>query len=49
MMMPTSETGGFGLFSVQERLSLLGGEVTVRSNPGVGTSVVLKVPLNENK
>jgi two-component system CheB/CheR fusion protein len=42
---PEDGLGGFGLLSVRERLGLLGGEVSVRSNPGDGTSVLLRVPL----
>jgi len=42
---PGNGVGGFGLLSVRERLGLLGGEVSIRSNPGDGTSVLLKVPL----
>jgi signal transduction histidine kinase len=42
---PANGTGGFGLLSVRERLSLLGGEVQIRSNPGDGTTVILKAPL----
>ncbi len=43
--LPINGAGGFGLISVRERLALLGGEFLIRSNPGDGTSVVLKVPL----
>ena len=36
--------GGFGLFSIRERLSLIGGVLTIQSNPGNGTTVDLRVP-----
>jgi signal transduction histidine kinase len=39
------DSGGFGLISLRERLGFLGGQVTVLSNPGDGTTVTLKVPL----
>ncbi len=35
---------GIGLKSVQERVNLLGGTVVVRSNPGSGTQVCVRVP-----
>jgi len=38
-------TGGFGLFSLRERLDRLGGRVVLNSEPGGGTRVVLEVPL----
>ena len=34
-----------GLTSMQERVSLLGGELRIRSRPGSGTSVIAEVPL----
>lgn len=37
--------GSFGLFSIKERLSLLGGIVRVRSHAGSGTQVLLTVPV----
>ncbi len=37
--------GGFGLFSVRERLDLLGGGLEVESSPGRGSRFVLWVPL----
>jgi signal transduction histidine kinase len=37
--------GGFGLFSIRERLDVLGGCVNVHSAPGEGTSVRLTVPV----
>ncbi|MFA7270139.1 MAG: PAS domain-containing sensor histidine kinase [Sterolibacterium sp.] len=37
--------GGFGLFSVRERIMILGGDVQIDSRPGDGTIVVLTVPL----
>ena len=38
------DTGGFGLYSIRERLSLFGGEVTIASQPGSGTQVELSLP-----
>lgn len=38
-------TRGFGLFSIRERLHYLGGEMTVDSTPGCGTSIILMAPL----
>jgi len=40
--------GGFGLFSIKERLRPLGGNLEVKSEPGAGTEVVLSVPLQIN-
>jgi signal transduction histidine kinase len=37
--------GGFGLFSIRERLRPLGGKLEVRSEPQGGTEFVLSVPL----
>jgi len=34
-----------GLISMQERVELLGGEITINSAPGKGTEIVLNVPL----
>jgi signal transduction histidine kinase len=36
-----------GLLSMQERASLVGGELDIESEPGRGTTVVAWVPLNE--
>jgi two-component system sensor histidine kinase NreB len=35
---------GVGLFSMEERARSIGGQLTIRSEPGVGTEVVLTVP-----
>jgi signal transduction histidine kinase len=37
-------TGGFGLFSVRERLSLFGGRLEIISAPGRGTRLTIHVP-----
>ncbi len=37
--------GGFGLFSIRERLKHLGGSFVIHSEPGQGTSVFLSAPL----
>ena len=36
---------GYGLFSIRERLGLLGGKLEIESNPGAGTRVLLSAPL----
>ena len=38
------QDGGFGLFSVRERLNLVGGRMEIDSAPGKGTRVTLHVP-----
>ncbi|MEA2709345.1 MAG: hypothetical protein QOF78_1946 [Phycisphaerales bacterium] len=40
-----SETGGFGLFSLRERLAALGGSMTIKSVAGKGTDVTIQAPL----
>lgn len=44
----TSGTGGFGLFSVRERLEYLGGQLIVSSVQGQGTCVKLLAPDSEH-
>lgn len=41
----TTEMGGFGLFSVRERLAYLGGELRIRSAPGQGTRMTISLPV----
>ncbi len=36
---------GFGLFSIQERLQLMGGSIEIKSSPGNGAALSLIVPL----
>jgi len=40
----TPSTGGFGLFSIRQRLDLLGGSVRIESRPGKGSCISLLVP-----
>jgi len=44
---PSVTRGGFGLFSIRERLRLLGGVMMIDSKVGNGTRVVLTAPLDE--
>jgi len=39
---------GFGLLSINERLAFSGGRMDIRSAPGKGTRITLRVPLDEN-
>jgi PAS domain S-box-containing protein len=43
------DMGGFGLFSIRERLGHVGGSLKVSSRKGRGTRVTLVAPLNSNK
>ena len=40
-------TAGFGLFTVRDRLTMLGGYLEVHSTPGAGTTITLIAPLEE--
>jgi PAS domain S-box-containing protein len=39
-----SAEGGFGLFSIRERLEYVGGQLKVQTRPGRGTRVIFQVP-----
>jgi PAS domain S-box-containing protein len=40
------KAGGFGLFSIRERLGLIGGRLDIESKPRHGTKVTLVAPIN---
>jgi signal transduction histidine kinase len=42
-------TSSFGLFSVREQVTRLGGEFDARSRPGGGTSITLRVPVDARR
>mgnify|MGYP001219758435 FL=1 len=42
--LPT-QRGGFGLYSIRERLSIIGGTIEIDSAPGRGTHVRIAAPL----
>jgi PAS domain S-box-containing protein len=44
---PSYGEGGFGLFHIQMRLESYGGKLSVESGPDEGTSISIKVPINE--
>lgn len=48
MRQTPSEKGGFGLFSIRERLHLLGGRLNVTSILGSGTTATILVPLKQS-
>ncbi len=41
------KTGGFGLFSIRERLGHIGGRLEVKSKPGLGTRITLTAPIDQ--
>ena len=44
---PAGPTGGIGLFSIRERLELIGGRLDITSAPGEGSRFTLTAPLPE--
>ncbi len=44
-----ADGGGFGLFSIHERLELLGGRLVMRSDPDKGSTFVLRVPADADE
>ena len=44
-----TKTGGFGLFSIRERLERLGGHLEIESGPGRGCKVTVRAPLKREK
>ncbi|MCX7047876.1 MAG: ATP-binding protein, partial [Candidatus Sumerlaeota bacterium] len=45
----TNQNGGFGLFSVRERLRYIGGAIEIESERGHGTRVTLIAPLRRDR
>jgi signal transduction histidine kinase len=43
---PAPTEGGYGLQAMRERAELCGGSVTVESDPGEGTTVVVSIPID---
>ncbi|MFH1740844.1 MAG: ATP-binding protein, partial [bacterium] len=44
-----SERGAFGLFSIRQRVSQIGGSLQIQSEPGAGTRVTIVAPLNSEE
>jgi CheY-like chemotaxis protein len=42
-------TGGFGLFSIRERIGLIGGDIEIESTPGKGARFTLTVPIAKRR
>ncbi len=45
----SNKAGGFGLFSIRERLTYLGGSIEIDSKPNQGTRVTLAAPIKRKK
>ncbi len=43
------QQGGFGLFSIQERMADMGGTLGIQSKPSQGSRMVLVVPVGEGE
>ena len=43
----SNNEGGFGIFSIQERMEGLGGAMEIRTEPEHGCTVLLSLPLND--
>ena len=43
---PSPLPGGFGLHAMRERVAACGGTLTLESEPGEGTTVVIAIPLS---
>ena len=43
--LPPSNGGGYGLTAMRQRVSQIGGSLTVESEPGEGTTVVVQLPI----
>ena len=49
MSLGPGDSGGFGLFSIRERIRHLGGRVDIKSRHGEGTTITLTAPLRLQK
>lgn len=47
LLREVSKKGGNGLYNIRERVSILKGHLAVKSSPGKGTLITVRVPFNE--
>ena len=47
--LPSGKAGGFGLFSIKERLEYIGGRLEIKSRLGKGTRVVMTAPVKKSE
>ena len=47
--LPSGKEGGFGLFSIKERLEYIGGRLEIESSPVKGTRVIITAPAKESE
>jgi PAS domain S-box-containing protein len=47
--LPSGKEGGFGLFSIKERLEYIGGRLEIESFPSKGTRVVMTAPMKKSE
>lgn len=45
--MDGNSSRGLGLLGMQERVTQLGGQLEIISQPGIGTSILMRIPLND--
>jgi signal transduction histidine kinase len=45
--MDGNSSRGLGLLGMQERVTQLGGQLEIISQPGIGTSIHIRIPLND--
>jgi signal transduction histidine kinase len=45
--MAAKSGGGFGMFSIRQRLEVFGGHLEIQSSPGQGTQVTIRAPLGK--
>lgn len=43
------DKGGFGLINIKERVELLEGELNIKTSPGLGTRIIISLPLMEEE
>jgi signal transduction histidine kinase len=48
-LLHAKEKGGLGLVSMEERVRMVDGRFSIRSEPGKGTRVEVRVPLKEER
>jgi PAS domain S-box-containing protein len=42
-----ASSGGNGLYNIRERVNLLNGQLNIKSHPGKGTRILVRVPVNQ--